>query len=122
MLDYGVLSDVRYQALIGAGLFGLAAGAVRPWVKIAPWLASALAVVGYVALLAVVGMWAAQCWGCTYGTEDTRGFVFVAWMILGGAIAAALLTSAWAGVACSALVGWRWRTLQAKEGRQHGER
>lgn len=92
-----------YQILVGAALLGLAAGAVRPWAKILPWVTSALAVLGYGVVLAVVGIWAARCWDCRYGTEDTREFAFFAWTILGGAWAAALLAGTWIGVACSTL-------------------
>jgi hypothetical protein len=98
-----------------AAVLGLIAGLVRPRMHGAPAAATALVIVAYVLIVALAGVWAADCRGCDgwVGSDSSRVVDFQSAIFLGGILAVGVIAVTWAGAGIAALVRRRLRSHHA---------
>lgn len=84
-----------YIIVIGAVAVGLIVGLAATKMPLLRLVATALIIAAYVALVVGVGIYAAQCWDCTVGTEDNRRIALAGIAIFYGALALAIVAGIW---------------------------
>lgn len=83
--------------LLGAiPLLGIVAGLARAKFPRVPFIAAGLVVLAYAAYMAVIAVWAAQCWDCR-GLSTTRSDVFFVSAIFFGLLTVMTLLAIWLG-------------------------
>jgi hypothetical protein len=89
---------------------GFLAGLVGGRFRVAPWFATAVMVLAYLALLGVAGSWYAACRDCPEG-DSTRGAFFAVAVIFGLWATLGLVAVVWLGrlasLAYESLMWWR---------------
>ena len=85
----------------------LLAGMSWPRLQRTPLIATGAIVVSYLLFLLGTYIWAAQCWDCTYGTENKRGDAVWFALIFAWMPAAALVAAVWLGALVALVARWR---------------
>ena len=112
-MDDGDDGAAMTETLVILAMFltaGFLAGLARGWNPLIPIGAAALVLLAYIGLFGWGFVWAAQCWGCSSGSDETRRISFYYLAIFTGIGAIGIIVS----IALGALL---WPVMSSK-GRQ----
>ncbi len=93
-------------------VLGITAGLARARFPRAPFVAAGLVAAVYGLYMAAVGIWAALCWDCLVGTQNSRGEVFTAAAFFFGLIAFTTLLGIWLGARLATVLRRLLHTLR----------